>query len=227
MAIAVGLALLDFVPVAFLALGMFFLVQLVGRLEPRAYRMALAGLLLVALGGAGRVISNLAYAALAREIPPLSAALYVFCGPGLALLSASLIRARGSAIGRPVVRDPWLAPTAISWFFLLAAFYLHSTTEDALWSDLLFSLAGVGYGLTCLAAAGLGWRRQLHMAAALFVFAVAGLATTVAVRWFAPQSTLIQLFGEILNGFAQAAFAFASWRVAAEYEARVGPTASR
>ena len=62
---------------------------------------------------------------------------------------------------------------------------------------------------------------------AAFAMHMAGTAAFAALRLLEPQSLLIQLFGELLSLAAQAAFAFASWRVAAEYEAKVGPTAAR
>jgi hypothetical protein len=47
------------------------------------------------------------------------------------------------------------------------------------------------------------------------------------LRLLAPEIMLLQLLGELVSLAAQAAFAFASWRVAAEYEARVGPIATK
>jgi hypothetical protein len=46
------------------------------------------------------------------------------------------------------------------------------------------------------------------------------------VRLFTPQTMWIRLLVFLVSLAAEAAFAFASWRVAAEYHARVGPTAS-
>ena len=65
------------------------------------------------------------------------------------------------------------------------------------------------------------------MAAFLFAMHLVGTGIFIGLRFFEPQSMLIQLFGELLSLAAQAAFAFAAWRVAAEYQAKVGPTAAR
>ena len=63
------------------------------------------------------------------------------------------------------------------------------------------------------------------MAAALFALNAAATILSAGVSVFTFQTMLIHLFVFLLNLAAQSAFAFASWRVAAEYRARVGPTA--
>jgi hypothetical protein len=228
MVIAVALALLDFAPVFFLSLGLFFLAQLVDRLDPRCRRMALAGFFMVMIGALSRAISNLDLAISGETIPVLSALLFVFCGPGFTLMAAALIRGRATALGRHAARDPWIVPTVISWLVLLGAFYLNASVEgDDAWKTALLGLALAGLASTSFAAASLGLRRQLHMAAGLFVLSLAGVSVVIALRTLIIQNVSIQLLGELTNVVAQAAFAFAAWRVAAEYHARVGPTAAK
>lgn len=223
--IAIALALLDFAPVFFLSLGLFFLAQLVDRLDPRCRRMAVAGFLLVTIGGLGRAMSGLAATALETEIPLLATTLLVFGGPGFTLMAAALFRARATAIAGQPERDPWLAPTAISWLFLLGAFYLNASLGGNAWTYVLLTLLLAGNAATCFGAARLGWKRQLHMAAALLALNVAGTGAVAALKSLSSQPILLQLLEVLIQIAAQAAFAFAAWRVAAEYRARVGPTA--
>jgi hypothetical protein len=228
MVIAVALALLDFAPVFFLSLGLFFLAQLVDRLDPRCRRMALAGFFMVMIGALARAIANLDLAISGETIPVLSASLFVFCGPGFTLMAAALIRGRTIALGSRGARDPWIVPTVISWLVLLGAFYLNASVEnDHAWKMALLGLALAGSASTSFAAASLGLRRQLHMAAGLFVFSLAGVSATIALNTLITQNVWIQLTGVLTNLAAQAAFAFGAWRVAAEYQARVGPTAAK
>jgi hypothetical protein len=224
-ALAIVLALVDFAPVFFLALGLFFLAQLVDRLEPRCRRMSLAGLALVTLAGLAGAASNLSLAVLGEAIPLLAATTYVFGAPGFTLVAAALFRARATVREKRVERDPWLVPAVVSWAFLIAAFYLNDSLAGAAWARVLAVLVLMATIASCFAAAALGWRRQLHMAAALFAFNAAGTALVLALRSFAPESIWIQAVEALVNLAAQSAFAFASWRVAAEYHARVGPTA--
>lgn len=219
------MALLSFAPLFFLALGLLFLAQLVDRLEPRCRRMSLAGLAFVTLAGLAGAASNLHAAIRGEGIPLLTAMLYVFGAPGFTLVAAALIRALATVRGKRVDRDPWLFPAVTSWTFLIAAFYLNDSVPGEAWKRDLASLGLLAIGASCLAAGVLGWRRQLHMAAGLFALNFVAAVLVLGLRFFVGENPWIQLFQVLLGLVAQSAFAFASWRVAAEYRARVGPTA--
>jgi len=223
--LAIALALLDLAPIFFLSLGLFFLAQLVDRLDPRCRRLALSGLGLVILGGLAGAASNLSLAVTGDDLPLLATSLHVFGAPGSALIAAAMIRARSTAFGKEVTRDPWIAPIAISWLFLIAAFYLNAVVGGDAWSRALLALSLSAGTALCFAAGALGWRRQLHMAAAMFAGNAFAMFLVVGLRLFAPPNVWIHLLVFVISLAAQSAFAFASWRVAAEYQARVGPTA--
>jgi hypothetical protein len=224
-AIAVALALLDFAPIFFLALGLVFLAQLVERLAPRCRRMALVAVGLVSIGVAGRALSNLIFAFTGEEEQLLSTLFYVFGGPGFALMAESLLRSWMETEGKAARIDPWIVPSAISWIFLLGAFAIRGESGEGPWRAILISLFLGGSAVTSFATGVLGWKRRLHMAAGLLLIQFAGTVIFISIRAFAPQHPLIQLLAELMNLAAQAAFAFACWRVAAEYHARIGPTA--
>lgn len=225
MVLAIALALLDCVPVLFLGLGLFFLAQLVDRLDPRSRRVALSGFALILLGAFANASSNLLLAFSGPDVPLLEAMPYVFGGPGFVLMATSLLRCRASVRGRTVRRDPWIMPTLISWAFLLTGLYLNSAGQPGAWKALLGVLGLLGTLTLGFAAADLGLRRQLHVAALLFAFMMASSTTLLVLQSITFQPVLIQLFEAVLSIAAQAAFAFGSWRVAAEYRARIGPTA--
>ncbi|MEO8499556.1 MAG: hypothetical protein ABI565_01480 [Vicinamibacteria bacterium] len=224
-ALAIGVALLNFAPIFFLGLGLFFLAQLVDRLDPRCRRMSLAGLGLVVLGGLGGAASNLVATITGEGIPLLATTPYVFGAPGMALFAAALLRAWATLRGKGVKRDPWLVPSIVSWAVLIAAFYLRNFAPGDEWRRALAALMLLATAATCLAAGALGWRRQLHMAAGLFALNAAAAALVMGLRVFTSENIWIQLFEFVVGLASQLAFAFASWRVAAEYHARVGPTA--
>ena len=224
-ALVIALALLDLAPLFFLSLGLFFLAQLVDRLDARCRRLALSGLVLVILGGLAGAASNVSLAVTGEDMPLLAATLHVFGAPGSALMAAAVMRARANADGPRVSRDPWLAPTLISWLFLIAAFYLNASFGGDAWVHALLALSLSASTVICIGAGALGWKRQLHMAAALFAFNAFAIIMVAGLRFFTSQTIWIHMFVLPVSLAAQAAFAFASWRVAAEYRARVGPTA--
>ena len=161
-ALAIGVALLNFAPILFLGAGLFFLAQLVDRLDPRCRRMSLAGLGLVVLGGLAGAASDFSMALSGEGIPLLATLLYVFGAPGMALVAAALLRARATVQGRLLNRDPWLVPSLISWTFLISAFYLKDSVPGEDWKRALASLSLLATAGACLAAGALGWRRQLQ-----------------------------------------------------------------
>ena len=156
-ALAIALALLDLAPILFLFLGLFFLAQLVDRLDPRCRRLALSGLFLVILGGLAGAASHLSLSVSGEEIPLLATTVYVFGAPGSALMAAAVIRARANADGPRVSRDPWLAPTLISWLFLIVAFYLNAASGGDAWSRALLALTLSAGTAICIAAAVIFW----------------------------------------------------------------------
>ena len=224
-ALAIALALLDFAPIFFLALGLFFLAQLVDRLDPRCRRLALSGLVLVIIGGLAGAISNLSLAISGEELPLLAATFHLFGAPGSALMAAAMIWARANSEGPQVGRDPWLAPTVISWLFLIAAFYLNASFGGDVWSRALTVLSLSAGIAICFAAGALGWKRGLHMAAALFALNAGVTILVAGLRSLVTQTVWTHSLAFVLSLAAECAFAFASWRVAAEFRARVGPTA--
>ena len=221
--IALALALFDFAPVLFLTLGLFFLAQLVDRVEPRARKVALTALALVGLGAATRALSNLIVALGQSEVGILATPIYVLGAPGAVLMAEALLRCWMKTIGRAPKLDPWFMPSVLSWMTLLVAYLLRGESGNGPWRGVLIALFLFGAFVFSLATAVLGWKRRLHMAAALLAFQFAATLTYVATRAFAPQHPLVVLFVEILLLAGQCAFAFASWRVAAEYGAALGP----
>jgi hypothetical protein len=221
--IALVLALLDFAPVFFLVLGLFFLAQLVDSLEPRARRVALAALVLVGLGAATRAISNVIVAVGQSEVGILATPIYVLGAPGAVLMAEALLRCWMKTIGRSPKLDPWFMPSVLSWMALFVAFLLRGESGNGPWRAVLMSLFLFGAFVTSLATAVLGWKRRLHMASAMLALQFAAIVIFVSIRAFAPQHPLIVLFAEVLLLAGQCAFAFACWRVAAEYGAKLGP----
>ena len=218
-AVAVIFAVLEFAPVVFASLGLFFLSRLVDRLDPGSGRMAKVAWALVTLGTLSHATWRLAFAVFRVDISPLSTALLVFAAPGLVLLSAGMVRSWAAVCGRKIRQDPWLAPIGFGWLGLLGAFYLHDSMAGDTWRWPLLALAVMGSATMSLAAAALGWRLRLHMAAALFAFNVAVALALLGVAMIPSHPLLLQYPLEALHAGSEAAFAFAAWRVAVEYPA--------
>ena len=217
-ALAIVLAALDFAPLFFQAVGLLLLVRLSGRVEPRCRVMAFSGFLLALVGGAARVTANLVLAFSGLDVPLLAAVFVVFAGPGLALIAGSARAARAAIAGAPLRRDPWLVPVVSSWVFLIAAFVLQARTGSPVLAErALVALGWAAWLVLCLVSALLGLRERLHMAAGLFGLSALALTLQIAAPWFAPGRLIVGALVLLSSAMAHAGFAFASWRVSAEF----------
>ncbi len=197
---SVSLALFDFVPNLAFLVGAYFLVRLVllerGR---RCSRMAMAGTLLVFLGGFLKATWKLLYATGTADVQLLSQIQFVLLAPGfLAMLVAVILVARrGRKLGTPLLAmAPWKIP-------LLAIMTISQIGAQGVLAYMAF-------------------RRAAWVAAALFcvtilcTFGMAGLASgeqTIARQWIE----------ESINAAGQISFAVGSYLL---YRlARAGQTA--
>ena len=129
MTYTVPLALVDFFPVVFSSLGLFFLARLVERSEPRSAALAYLGMVLVTLGGFCKAVWKLVLAATGLSLSPLDQLLFVFLGPGFVMMAAALLRVRRAERGFPAKTSPWPIPSAICLASLSVAVFLRVSHE--------------------------------------------------------------------------------------------------
>lgn len=216
----VPLALLDFVPVVFSSLGLFFLARMVERSEPGAKSLAYLGLVLVALGGLSKALWKLVLAATGLNLSPLDQFLFVFLGPGFVMMAAALLRVRRAERGFPAKTSPWPIPSAICLVFLSLAAFLLVSYEGRLWSTVLLILTVIGSNMIGVVAAGLLCRRRHYGTALLFAANLVAALVLARLARIEVQTIPLQWFEEGLNTLSQAAFAFASWKLSISSDPR-------
>lgn len=154
----ISLALFDFVPVTLFLVGAFFLVRIAIQMRGRPCgRMAMAGSLLVFLGGFLKATWKLLYAANLADIRWMSEVQFALVAPGfLALLVTAILMVRGR---RGVAAPPVMAIAA--WKIpLLAVMTLSSMGAQGILAYLSLRrrvpLAAVGFiiAFLCLVAMG-------------------------------------------------------------------------
>lgn len=153
-----SIALFDFVPVTMFLVGAFFLVRIALQMRGSPCgRMAMAGSLLVFLGGFLKAIWKLLYAANLADIRWMSEVQFALVAPGfLALLVTAILMARGR---RKVAAPPVMAMAA--WKIpLLAVMTLSSMGAQGILAYLSFRrrvpLAAVGFIVAFLCLVGMG-----------------------------------------------------------------------
>jgi hypothetical protein len=152
-----SIALFDFVPVTMFLVGAFFLVRIALQMRGSPCgRMAMAGALLVFLGGFLKAIWKLLYAANVADLRWMSEVQFALVAPGfLALLVTAILMARGrKKTAVPLLAiAPWKIP-------LLAIMTLSSMGAQGILAYLSFRrrvpLAAVGFivAFLCLVAMG-------------------------------------------------------------------------
>jgi hypothetical protein len=194
------LAAEDFVPVALAGVGCLVLAELAARSVPAVGLVARLGGAMIVLGGLSKAVWKLLVAGPCVEIPILEQALFPLLAAGFLALSWALLS---------VVRDrvmPWWS-FALVYALGVAGAFAAGSTKPLLAVAALGALALAAYGVR------LGQRADDKVAIRLFV--VYALATFVLPPLAArPEQTLgAQWAEQLTNTLAQAAFAYAAWRL--------------
>lgn len=220
----VSLALVDFIPVIFSAMGLVLIAQMLGSMNAISQRMAKVAAALIVLGGLSKATWKLIIATTGSDITVLDNLLFIFLAPGFTLLAWALWSSRRRLAGK-AQGSIWLRPLIIIILVGLGALLARLFQPDArTWVFFLLGLttiANVAAGIMLIQQAR---QHKLMLAAVLFlfnlviVFALSGLARI-------PEQTIaLQWIEESLNVSGQGAFAFGAWKL--RKETAVNPNAA-
>ncbi len=221
---SLGLALEDFLPVLFSALGLFILAGMIRRIDRGSGTMAYLGFALVALGGLLKASWKLVYVTSGQDVVWMADSLFVLLGPGFTFFAWALWSAQQALAGKTIPRNVWLRPLGVIALFGVGAISASVFAGGRTWNYILLTLttfANLAVGVLLIRQS----RQQgLTLAAALFlvnlvvVFAMSGMARienqTIALQWFE----------QIVNTLGQGAFAFAAWQLSRDTLGRMERT---
>ena len=198
----VPLALVDFLPVILSTVGCFLLALLAGRHVPVTRKYALAGAVLVGLGGLCKSVWKLLVAGFQTDLTWLDGLLFPLLGLGFSLLAWSVLSYRKD---RPALAWPFIAFVVICFGSALFA----RSLAPLLGLTALMSLAVSTYALLT------GVRRLDWLAAGLFAIQILGtLALVPLASPSHPQTTMLQWTEESINTLAQLCFVLGALRLA-------------
>jgi hypothetical protein len=209
------LALEDFVPVILTAIGLRFVVRMVGLADRAAGRWAALGATLIVAGGLSRATWKTILAIGGPDIAALFVALYALLAIGYLLLAMAIWHARQLANDPPsgVVRIPVWAPAGVALLVLLPltmalvptggrglpVLWLLAATIGSVSTSVLLARWARGAGRP-----GIGW---LFIASILVTLGLNGLARV------GDQSEALQWVEQLLNTLNQAFFLAAAMRL--------------
>lgn len=207
-----ALALFNFLPVLFGALGYALLARLVQRRVPALAWLGWIGATLIVLGGLSKALWKLLISLGGVDLAWLSAALFPLLGPGFVLLAAALWEAlRADRDTRPRQFAVAVALLLVLTALGAAAGRTWGLGIERGWFLPLLVLTSLGnLGLTgLLIRAALG-RRQ-WAAAALFALNLAMLLALPPIALMATHSLAIHWLEQSLTAAGTAGFALATW----------------
>lgn len=210
-----SLALVDFLPVLFTALGLTLIARMVSHLSPPHGRAAYAGAALTVAGGFFKAAWKLVMALTdgAVDIDWMEDGLFVWMAPGYVLLLWSVWQAIRGASGKTMLH-PWIGPLAFVAFMFAGSLYLYNADPASpAWERVLLSVMVLATVVTGILLAVFGFRRKLSLAGWLFIANLAGVFLLNGLARLPEQPISLQWVEELINAAAWLCFAVAAKQV--------------
>ncbi len=209
-----SLALVDFLPVIFSALGVVIIAQMIARLDQTSGYVAYSAAVLIILGGLSKAVWKLVIAATGQDLVGLDDMLFVFLGPGFTLLSWALSNAQRVMAGKEIPQNIWLRPLGVIALFGVGAIAARIfQPEVRYWVYILLTLttfANLALGVLLIKQS---IQMNLTWAVALFVFNLIAIFALSGMARIPEQTIALQWLEECINVLAQGAFAVAAWQL--------------
>jgi hypothetical protein len=212
-----GLALEDFLPVIFSSIGLYFVSRMVKNVNPRLGQMATIGWILVTIGGFLKATWKLTMALTNSQtnIAWFDKGMFMWMSVGFTLLAFALWFVSEIRSGKRQPNRIWLGPAIVlglSFAAILFTGFPDLTINT--WRFILLGVMTIGNVVMVVLLIQQARYNNLNKMAWLFlvniviVFVLSGLAR------IPEQSIPLQWTEQLLNTFAQGAFAYAAWKLA-------------
>jgi hypothetical protein len=215
------MAVQNFMPVLFSALGLFWVAQMIHRADPVAGRLAFTGVALVVVAGTLKATWKLVMSVAKVDVPLFSQALFPLLAPGFACIAWALFASRGAEGQGSGGAKVWLPALLVSAISLGAALALALTQPARAWVFVLIGVSTVAnVALTALLIQRATQQRN-GLAAGLFTL---NLVITFALSGIAgmPNKPLeVHWIEQIISTVSNAGFVWAAWMVARQSRARM------
>jgi hypothetical protein len=211
----IPLAIYDFVPVAVTALGLYWVWRAVAAVSSPMGPMALAGSILVVLGGASKALWKLVLAVSSGSVDPtwLSDSLFVLMAPGFVLLAAAVWAAtrdaRGLSARAPHTIGPVVAVATLAVSGILATLLPGSPA----WSRVLLSVMVVAVLVLNALLVAVSVRQRSTPATVLLAFNIVGTLALNAMARVPVQSVSLQWVEQTVNAASWLAFTGAAYLI--------------
>jgi hypothetical protein len=210
-----SLALVDFLPVAFTAIGLFYIVRMVAHVNALQGRVAAVGAVLTVAGGLLKATWKLFMASSNGnvDIRWMDDGLFAWMAPGYTLLAFSVWQTVRSVRGQKIFHA-WLAPGILIVLMFAGSIYLYiSNPNSPAWERVLLSVMVLATLVTGILLVIFGFRQKMPLAGWLFIANLAGILLLNGLARLPEQPIALQWIEEIINTVSWLAFMIAASRV--------------
>lgn len=220
----VSLALVDFLPVFFTAVGLTAITRMVAHVNQAQGRAALLGTALTVAGGFFKALWKLFMASSngAVNIRWMEEGLFIFMAPGYTLLAWSVWQTVRAVRGKSAFHT-WIPPLIVIGIVSAASVFLAVTRpESPAWERILLSVMVLATVVTGVFLIVFSFRQKLPAAGWMFLLNLAGIFVLNGLARLESQPISLQWIEEGINTVAWLAFAIAANRVYAYTRAHFG-----
>lgn len=208
------LALHDYLPVIFSAVGLCLLAMMMRRVHRTAGLMAWAGFALVVAGGVFKASYKLDAATVGAAPAWMDLGIFAWMGPGFTLLAVAIFNVKRVLRGREALRPIWALPALLLALEIGAALYLGlSNPASPAWRLMLLGVTTIGNFVLGGLAAAESFRQGQKLAGALFIVNLVAVFLLQGMARIDQDSLGLQWGQQTLNMISQMAFAYAAWRL--------------
>lgn len=210
-----SLALVDFLPVTFTAIGLYFIYRMVVHINALQGNVAALGALLTVAGGFFKALWKLLMASSGGtiDINWMEDGLFVFMAPGYTLLAWSVWQTVRSVQGKKTF-NTWLAPAIIIAVMFAGSFYLYTSNPvSPAWERVLLGVMVLATVITGILLIAFSFRQKLSLAGWLFIINLVGIFLLNGLARMDEQTIALQWIEESINTVSWLCFAVAAKKV--------------
>lgn len=221
---SISLALYDFLPVAFTAVGLYWVERMVAFISSGLGRTAALGALLVVAGGLAKAVWKLVMSLSGGtlDIRWLDNSLFTLMAPGFLLLAASVWGVTRVVRGLSPEPVRLLGPLSVTLVLGAAVVMRVLRPESPAWSRILLTAMVVAALAMNVMFVIFAIRERLAPAAALMIVNLMGTLALNALARLPEQTIPLQWVEQTLNTASWLAFALATGMIYAHTRARFG-----
>ncbi len=209
-----SLALVDFLPVLFAAIGLYFIVRMVAHVNSHQGQVAAVGVLLTVAGGLSKASWKLVMALSQGQVnlTVLDDALFVLMAPGYTLIAWSVWQT-SRMVRQQKTFHTWFPPVmliALTFAGSIALYVVYPSSPA--WERLLLSVMVLATTMTGILLIIFAFRQNLALVGWLLILNLLGVFTLNGMARM-EQTIMLQWFEQSINALSWLVFWFATSRM--------------